>query len=176
MIYTHDSDFSTQSQVKSNEIKTKANNILSRHSLKLNDKKQKNTTIKRGKKRTEEMEWRNTRKIVGLLGDQEDMRSRIQLSNDTMESMNKIWSQERLYINQKLKIYRTIFKNVLAYNYSTWRLTKVKKKNLIKLIRKQLKKLWNNPFKKNIYDSMESMEIPLSIEMKKERSIKLDTC
>ena len=65
------------------------------------------------------MEWRNTRKIVGLLGDQEDMRSRIQLSNNTMESMNKIWSQQRLHINQKLKIYRTIVKSILAYNYST---------------------------------------------------------
>ena len=39
MICGDDSDFPTQSQVKSNEIKTKANNILSRHSLKVNDNK-----------------------------------------------------------------------------------------------------------------------------------------
>ena len=58
------------------------------------------------------------------------MRSRIQLSNNTMESMNKIWSQQRLHINQKLKIYRTIVKNILAYNYSTWRLTKAQEEEL----------------------------------------------
>ena len=35
MRYADDSDFPTQSQVKSNEMKTKTNNILSRHSLKM---------------------------------------------------------------------------------------------------------------------------------------------
>ena len=39
MIYANDSDFPSQSQVKSNEIKTKTNNILSRHSLKVSDEK-----------------------------------------------------------------------------------------------------------------------------------------
>ena len=39
MICRDDSDFPTQSQVKSNETKTKTNNILSRHSLKVNDNK-----------------------------------------------------------------------------------------------------------------------------------------
>ena len=44
-IYTDDSDFPTQSQIKSNKIKSKTN-ILSRHSLKVNDDKWENTTIK----------------------------------------------------------------------------------------------------------------------------------
>ena len=35
MTYADDSDFPTQSQVKSNEMKTKTNNILSRYSLKM---------------------------------------------------------------------------------------------------------------------------------------------
>ena len=37
--------FPTQSQIKSNEIKSKTN-ILSRHSLKVNEDKWENTTIK----------------------------------------------------------------------------------------------------------------------------------
>ena len=41
------------------------------------------------------MEWRNMNKIGSLLGDYEDMRRRMQLSNNTMESMNEIWPQQR---------------------------------------------------------------------------------
>ena len=119
MIYADDSDFPTQSQVKNNELKTKTNNILSRHPLKVKDDRWENTTIKRSKNRTEEMEWRNTKKLGNLLGDYEDMR-RIQSSNNAMESMNIIWPKQRLHINKKLKIYKTIVKSVLTYHYSPW--------------------------------------------------------
>ena len=95
MIYADDGDFPTQSQVKSNEIKTKTNNILSIYSFKVNYDKWENTTIKPSKNRTEEMEWRNTNKLGNLLGDYGETRRRIQLSNNTMESMNKICPQQR---------------------------------------------------------------------------------
>ena len=36
------------------------------------------------------MEWRNTKNLESLVGDYEDMRRRIQLLNNTIESMNKI--------------------------------------------------------------------------------------
>ena len=35
------------------------------------------------------MEWRNTKKLGSLLGDYEDIRRSIQLSNNTMVSINK---------------------------------------------------------------------------------------
>ena len=73
-----------------NEIKTKTNNIHIRHSLKVNAEKWENTTIKRSKNRPKEMEWRNTKNLESLVGDYEDMRRRIQLLNNTIESMNKI--------------------------------------------------------------------------------------
>ena len=59
------------------------------------------------------MGWRNLKKLGSLLDGYEDTRRRIQLSNNAMESMNRVWPQQRLYINQKLKIYKTIVKNVL---------------------------------------------------------------
>ena len=59
------------------------------------------------------MGWRNLKKLESILDDYEDTRRRIQLSNNAMESMNRVWPQQRLYINQKLKIYITIVKNVL---------------------------------------------------------------
>ena len=60
IIYADVSDFQTQNPVKSNEIKIKGNNILSRHSLKVNDDRWENITIKRSKNRTEEIKWTNT--------------------------------------------------------------------------------------------------------------------
>ena len=67
MRYADDSDFPTQSQVKSNEMKTKTNNILSRHSLKMRKyNKWENATIKLGKNRPEEMEWWNAEKLESI--------------------------------------------------------------------------------------------------------------
>lgn len=97
------------------------------------------------------------------------MRRRIQVSNNTMESMSKIWSHQRLHLNQKLNIYKTIFKSVLTYNYSTRGLTKAQIEELDRAHRKQPGKLWKDPFKKNRYVYRDSMEIPLSTEMKKAR-------
>ena len=85
IIYANDSDIPTQSQVRSNEIKTETNNILSRNSLKVNDCKWENAIIKQSKNRTEAMEWRNTKKLESILGDYEDLRRRTQLSNNTMK-------------------------------------------------------------------------------------------
>ena len=48
-------------------------------------------------------------------------------------------------------------------------LTKAQIEELDKAYRKQLRKLWNDSFKKNRYLYRDSMEIPLSIEMKKAR-------
>ena len=62
MVYANDSDFPIQSQVKSNEINTKTNNVLSRYSLKVSEQKWENPKIKRSKSRTEEVEWRNIKK------------------------------------------------------------------------------------------------------------------
>lgn len=81
--------------------------------------------------RTEEMEWRNTEILGSLLYDYKYMRRGMQISNNTMESINKVWPQQRLYTNQKLKIYETILKSVLKYIYSTWGLRKTQIENFI---------------------------------------------
>ena len=47
------------------------------------------------------------KKIRSSFSNYEDMMRKIQLSNNTMESMNKIWPQQTLHINKKLKVYKT---------------------------------------------------------------------
>ena len=57
-----------------------------------------------------------------------------------------------------MKICKT-YNYIFTYNYSTWGLTKIQEE-LDRALRKQLRKLWNNPFEKNRY-------VPLSNEMNK---------
>lgn len=54
--------FQLQVKKKSNAIKTETNNILNRHSLKVNNNKWGNTTITQSKNRPEKVEWTNTKK------------------------------------------------------------------------------------------------------------------
>ena len=64
------------------------------------------------------------KKLGSLLSAYEDLRTRTPVTNNTMESMNKIWPHQGLHLNQNSKIYKTNFISVLTYNYSTWGLTK----------------------------------------------------
>lgn len=86
-----------------------------------------------------------------------DIERRIQLSNFT---------KQRLRRNQKLKIYKTVVKSALTTLFNMG-LTKAQIEKLDKAHRKQLRKLWNNPRQENRYVYRDSMEISLSIEMKK---------
>ena len=60
--------FQLQVKKKSNAIKTETNNILNRHSLKVNNNKWENTTITQSKNKPEEVEWTNTKKTTNSIG------------------------------------------------------------------------------------------------------------
>ena len=59
----------------------------------MNEDKWEKTVVIRSKDRERE-EWRNTKKLGSLPGDYEDMRRRIQMSNNTMKSVEKIWPKD----------------------------------------------------------------------------------
>ena len=171
VIYADDSDFVTQDNHKNNGVQRIADPILGKHSLKVNNEKWEKTIIKRGTKKSEEEEneWRRTKKLGSLLGDYEDMKRRKQLANAAMKSVDKIWPSKKFRINQKLKIYKTIVKSVLTYNYSTWGLTKKQEEELNRTHRRHLRTIWNNPFmsNKNVYEK--SKENKMSDDMRKAR-------
>ena len=86
-----------------------------------------------------------------------------------MRDVEAIWPCRKINITQKLKIYKTIVKSVLTYNYSTWGLTKSQTEELDRTHRKQLRKIWNDPYKQNKHLYRDSKEVPLSIDMKRAR-------
>ena len=84
-----------------------------------NDKKE-YATIKRKKSKKEE-EWRSTKKVGSLLGDEEDINRRKQLATASMNKINAIYlKKDKVKLEKKIKIYRALVKSVLLYSCGTW--------------------------------------------------------
>ena len=148
MEYADDTDFITESQHEKEYLKSIIKDTLIQHNLIVNDDKTEETFIKRGKSKAEE-QWRSVKKLGSLLGDGEDMKRRIKLSNIAMASVNKLWYSKKISIQHKLKIYKTLVKPVLLYNCGTWGLNKTEVETINRTYRKQLKKVWQNYKLKN---------------------------
>ena len=86
-----------------------------------------------------------------------------------MESVNSIWPAKKIKLNDRIKIYKSIIKSVLTYNYATWGLTKAQTEELDRAHRKKLRKVTRNPFMKNkrLYEI--TKETPLSEQMRQAR-------
>ena len=141
---------------------------LKKHNLQINETKTEHTTILRGN-RLEET-WRQTKKLGSLLGDEEDLLRRKQLSTGAMRSLNKLWlSKRKVQINKKIKLYKSLVKTALVYNNNTWGLTRNQKDVLNRFHRQQLRKIWNNPYMKNRDVYKKSDESILTIDIAKQR-------
>ena len=79
-------------------------------------RKTEHTSIERGKKGYEE-EWRNVKKLGSLLGDDEDIIRRKQLTIVANKEFNQLWiRKEKLSFKVRLKIYNSLVKPILLYN------------------------------------------------------------
>ena len=104
----------------------------------MNEDKTEKTLLKRDEKEKEE--WRETKKLGSLLGDQHDIKRRKSLSQVALTNMNKIWfSKKYVSLSRKLQLYNTLVKSVLLYNCSTWGLTIQDENQLNSFYRKQLR-------------------------------------
>ena len=97
------------------------------------------------------------------------MKRREQLSVIAQASGKKLWTKKKVNIQTKLKIYESIVKPVLTYNFAILALTKNESKELDCIHRKQLRQVWNDKriHNKQLYEK--SREKPLSAEMKEAR-------
>ena len=96
------------------------------------------------------------------------MKRRIQLSTATMQSVVKIWPNKKVKLQDRLQN-KCIVKSVLTYNICTWGLTKAQLAELDRAHRKQMRKVFNDPFKRNAHVYRDSNEKPQSIETKEKR-------
>ena len=114
------------------------------------------------------------KQIIGyLLGDKEDINRRKNLACIAMRELSKLWYKRNLTtMKTRLRLYESLVKSILLYNYCTWALTKKDEKEIDSFHRRQLRNIigikWPNRIKnKNLYKITDTK--PISVEITKRR-------
>ena len=93
---------------------------IGKRSLKANAKKWEHTTLKANSKEDEKEEWRNTKKLGSLLGDEEDIERRKALATANFKSLTMVWESRKIISAKALiKTYNAFVLPVLLYNCGT---------------------------------------------------------
>ena len=155
--------------------------MLLQENLKVNDDKTEHTILIRKNINTNQIAaekkiekeniepWRNVIKLGSKLGDREDIIHRKQLSNNAMDKMNNIWfNSDKIKVELRIKMYKSLIKPILLYNSSTWGLAENDKKDLNSFHRKQLRRILNVKYpdrmrNKEVY--RKTNEKPLTLEI-----------
>ena len=139
MCYADDSDYPTLDTIRRDEILAATFDILPQRNLKVNPEKTEHTIIERG---SNEKDWRTVRKLGSLLGDQEDIAKRKQLSIAGMNELNNVWIRhDRIRLRKRLNLYKQLVKMLLVYNCSTWGMRKKDEASLDAFHRQQLRRM-----------------------------------
>ncbi|GFS10567.1 hypothetical protein ElyMa_004812400 [Elysia marginata] len=86
--------------------------VLEKYNLPVNVDKTEFTNLSRG-----ETNWQTTKKVGTLIGDQEDIERRKQLSSAALVKLKNVWLKgDKITKNTKLKLYKALVKSVLTYN------------------------------------------------------------
>ena len=89
-----------------------------------NASKWERTIIKPAKPGEEKPDWRNTKKLGSLLGDEEDIERRKVLASASFKSLRSLWQQKGVTsIKTRMEAYNALSLPVLLYNSATWGVT-----------------------------------------------------
>ena len=156
--YADDVDFVGLKFVDTEEVQ----NTLHKYNLLVNVDKTEFTTLSRAG-----TEYKNTKKVGTLIGDEEDVKRRKRLSNAALTKLLNVWIKgDKIKRKTKLKLYRSLVKSILVYNCGTWALTKSEEEKLNAFHHKQLRKVLNIKYPVKITNSSlynKCEEHPLSI-------------
>ncbi|GFS20409.1 endonuclease-reverse transcriptase [Elysia marginata] len=156
--YADDADFVAFQDIDIEEV----GKVLEKYNLQVNVDKTEFTNLSRG-----ETNWQTTKKVGTLIGDQEDIERRKQLSSAALVKLKNVWLKgDKITKTTKLKLYKALVKSVLTYNCGTWSLTQSQEERLNAFHRKHLKKVLNIKYPVKITNSSlynKCNERPLSI-------------
>ena len=162
LIYADDIDFVTPDFANINMVQIQE--TLSNFSLKVNADKTELTTLDRNSE-----DWKKSKKVGTLIGDAEDVERRKYLSNAALHKLTTVWIREdKIKVETKLKLYRTLIKSILLYNCGTWALTKTQMEKLNAFHRQQLRKILNIKYPKIISNKTlytKTNERPISLDV-----------
>ncbi|XP_065195763.1 uncharacterized protein LOC135827165 [Sycon ciliatum] len=134
----------------------------------MNHDKTEYTEITRLNDRNKE-EWRSTRKLGSLIGDDEDVLRRKQLATAAFRGLWNLWKRGQ-QVSEKLRLYQAFISPVLLYNSGTWAVTKSAQERLDSFHRRQLRSLigirWPQTISNNaLYARCESQPISHTIKI-----------
>ena len=108
-------------------------------------------------------------KVGSLIGDQEDVERRKQLSTVALNKLYHVWTEEKnIKTTTKIHLYKSLVKSILLYNCGTWALTETEEEKLNAFHRKQLKRILNIRYptkitNKSLYSKCQEKPISLQI-------------
>ena len=158
--YADDVDFIAEEYANIDKIQE----ILQKFHLKVNKDKTEFTSLSRN-----EDEWKKAKKVGSLIGDQEDVERRKQLSSAALNKLNNVWIKgNKLKTVTKIHLYKSLVKSILLYNCSTWALTNTEEEKINAFHRKQLRKILNIKYpvkitNRSLYNKCK--EKPLSLQI-----------
>ncbi|GFS04723.1 hypothetical protein ElyMa_004664100 [Elysia marginata] len=143
--YADDVDFVAFQDIDIEEV----GKVLEKHNLQVNVDETEFTNLSRG-----ETNWQTTKKVCTLIGDQEDIERRKQLSTAALVKLKNVWLKgDKITKKTKLKLYKALVKSVFTYNCGKWAPTQSQEERLNAFHRKQLKKVLNIKYPVKITNS-----------------------
>ena len=141
IIYADDTDFVSTSSAWLAQLEPLAATVLRQWNLHVNAEKTEHTKLTRQQDRVSE-EWRMTKKLGSLIGDDEDITRRKQLATASYRAMYSLWKRRTLVREElRLRLYNAFVMPVLLYNSGTWAPTSVAEAQLDSFHRRQLRSL-----------------------------------
>ena len=139
-IYADDCDFLSTCQHYLQRLEGIIPPKIGARKLIANASKWDRTTLKCGDNKDDKLEWRKTKKLGSLLGDEEDIKRRKSLATASFKSLRLLWERNKVTgIDTRMRVYNALVLPVLLYNCGTWGVTEAVLDKLEVFHRRQLR-------------------------------------
>ena len=137
--YADDTDFlSTEKTYLKQTVLPCVEQVFGEYNLIVNTEKTEETTVSADSKA-----WCEVKKLGSLLGQEEDLKRRIQLAATQFGKCSKLWNTKGITLQTRMRLYNAYVIPVLMYNAGTWALTSAQSNKLDAFHRKQLRQVLN---------------------------------
>jgi len=147
--------------------------ILKDRNLNINKSKTEKYTVTN---KTEDQEWRKCKYVGSLLGTEEDIQRRQNLTNIAYSSLKPTFNSKRVSEEVKLRIFSALLQSIFLYNCEVWGLTTAQEKKIDtyqrRLLRNILNIRWRNNnwiSNKDLYEKTHQIEWSKTIEHRRVR-------
>ena len=141
-LYADDCDFVSTSTSRLKSLEELIPQRISRRNLQANPNKWERTKLAPSASKDEKADWRKTKKLGSLLGDEEDIERRKVLATVSFKSLRILWERRKVTsVSTRMRAYNAFVLPVLLYNCGTWGVTEGVMDKLEVFHRRQLREV-----------------------------------